>query len=477
MVSMVRERRIVSMPGAWLAEPMASAVHRLRAQRFKGPRTASASVMPTMVVPSRHSPCIKNSDVLSIPGFPAGADGGLSMNRTNSGPLGAGLVAANNPWPGLAAAIAATSIVGVTVGGVAPLLSLNLERLGVESTVSGLMGAVPALAMVSASAFVPIIIRRLGAAPSICSGCALAGAILLCFTALRYVPAWFVLRYVMALGMGLTFVVSETWINALAPAGKRGLVMGIYVALFCVGLSAGPLLIGFIGSEGNLPFVIIAMVTLLAILPISIASRSGAPDLRGHPTMPLRRAFVQASIVMIATFVNGAIWIAMLALLPIYGVRSGLAENQALQLLTAYAIGNIVLQLPLGRLLDRWSAPLVLALCGIAQLVGALALPFVVREASLAWPLLIIWGGTLGGIYTVAITMLGRTFATDQLTGAASAQALAFELGAIAGPLLAGIGMRIWNPDGMLIVIGTAGAALAYIGLRAHVALRPSPSR
>jgi predicted MFS family arabinose efflux permease len=84
--------------------------------------------------------------------------------------------------------------------------------------------------------------------------------------------------------------------------------------------------------------------------------------------------------------------------------------------------------------------------------------------------MLAIWGGSLGAVYTAALTMLGRIFATEQLTGASSAQSLAFEIGAVSGPLLAGIGMRAWNPDGMLIVIGAAGIFLACYGLRTYFA-------
>src|SRR5262245_49850472 len=157
-------------------------------------------------------------------------------------------------WLGLAAAIASASIVGIILSGIAPLLSLNLERLGVDSTWTGLMGATPSLAMISITAFLPLIIRRLGAAPSIYFGTALALAMLLLFPLIAYVPAWFLLRFVMGLGIGLTFVVSETWINAMAPPEKRGSVMGIYVSVLCAGLAAGPLLVGFTGSEGAFPF-------------------------------------------------------------------------------------------------------------------------------------------------------------------------------------------------------------------------------
>ena len=186
--------------------------------------------------------------------------------------------------------------------------------------------------------------------------------------------------------------------------------------------------------------------------------------------MPLRKAFGEAPLVMFATMICGAVWLAILALLPVYGVRSGVIQSQALYLLTAYVVGNIGFQLPLGRLLDRWSTPLVLATCGMLQLLGAVVLPFVVREGALAWPVLAIWGGSLGAVYTAALTMLGRIFATEQLTGASSAQSLAFEIGAVSGPLLAGIGMRVWNPNGMLTVIGAAGVFLACYGFRTYFA-------
>jgi MFS family permease len=383
---------------------------------------------------------------------------------------------ASNSWPGLAAAILTVATVGVTLSGIAPLLSLNLEHQGVDPAWNGLMGAIPSLAMISVSPFIPQIVRCLGAAQAIYASSMLAFAITLLFPFVDYLPAWFVMRFFMALGMGVALVISETWVNALAPAEKRGTVMGIYTSVFCIGLATGTLLISFVGSEGTTPFAVCAAF-LPSPDPTAIANRSGAPDFRHHPPMPLRQAFAQAPLVMFATLICGAVWISILALLPVYGVRSGMIQGQALFLLTAYVVGNIGFQIPFGRLLDRWSAPLILAACGIFQLLGAVTLPLVVREGALAWPVLAMWGATLGAVYTTALTMLGRTFTTEQLTGASSAQSLAFEIGAVSGPLLAGIGMRAWNPDGMLIVIGAAGMVLAYYGIRTYIAERSSSAR
>ena len=90
------------------------------------------------------------------------------MNEPDDGAR-AGVIAATNPWPGLAAAISAATIVGITYGGVVPLLSLNLEHLGVDPVWNGLMGAMPSAAMICLSAFIPLIVRRLVSGPgSLC---------------------------------------------------------------------------------------------------------------------------------------------------------------------------------------------------------------------------------------------------------------------------------------------------------------------
>jgi hypothetical protein len=99
-------------------------------------------------------------------------------------------------------------------------------------------------------------------------------------------------------------------------------------------------------------------------------------------------------------------------------------------------------------------------------------MPWALDGGVLAWLILLVWGGSLGGVYTTALTMLGRSFKTEQLSGANAAFAMAFEIGAVSGPLLVGLGMRLWDPNGMLIVIGFAGASLVWAGLGASGAWR-----
>ena len=84
-----------------------------------------------------------------------------------------------------------------------------------------------------------------------------------------------------------------------------------------------------------------------------------------------------------------------LALLPIWGVRTGLAPRRAAAaLLTALGLGSVALQLPIGVLSDRMARLGVLRLCALAGLAGAALLPLAARAGNLAiFAAVPLWGG------------------------------------------------------------------------------------
>ena len=369
---------------------------------------------------------------------------------------------------GLAAVIASVAAVAIIYSVAAPLIALNLERRGVSSTINGFLAAVPSIAVLTAGVFIPRLVQRVGAVNSIYLGTGLSVLALLLFPVLDQLAAWFVLRFVMGASIGLIWIVSETWVNGLAPEQSRGRIMGIYVAVLSAGSASGPLMVGLIGSQGSLPFVLSAAVLALAVLPIPFAKRNGgAPAFHRHTAMPLGDAVRRAPVAMTAALLHAAMWLCSMTLLPIYGVRAHLSEEQALLLLSALIVGGMIGQVPIGHLLDRWSAGKLLILAGLAQTAFAIALP-VIRDLDLIlWPAALVAGAFGGGIYTIALTILGRAFTTDELPSANTAFTMIWELGAFCGPILGGIAMQIWNPHGMLAVSGLGGLALILLGSRA----------
>jgi MFS family permease len=129
--------------------------------------------------------------------------------------------------------------------------------------------------------------------------------------------------------------------------------------------------------------------------------------------------------------------------------------------------GNILMQVPIGRLIDRLTAVRMLAICGLMGVGGCFALPAVAELGPVLWLVLAIWGGFIGGIYTVGLTLLGQAVPLARLASGNTAFIMVFEIGSLTGPPLAGVAMDLWNPYGMLaIVAAPLVVLLAYLGLK-----------
>ena len=361
----------------------------------------------------------------------------------------------------LAAAIGSIAVFGVGIGLAFPLLSLILEARGTESTLTGLSAAVAAIAVFIAPPLVPGLVRRFGLSRFMLACLVLDAVLFLLMKVFDNVWAWFPLRFGLgAVGGGL-FSASEAWISQVADDKNRGRVLGIYAAVLSLGFGAGPLLLPVTGFAGWAPFVANAVIVAVAALPILAGSRL-APDFGAKAAMSSFGLVRRMPVIALAIALYGLFEAAIMALLPVYGVRSGLAPSLASVMLTGIALGQIALQYPIGWLSDHWSRQGMLRLCTAAVGLGALALPFAVQAP---WPvvaLLFFWGGLAGGLYPVALTMVGERFRGSELVAANAAVVMLYGLGAVAGPALGGGAMDLWNPHGL-----PAAIALIFLAFTA----------
>jgi MFS family permease len=172
------------------------------------------------------------------------------------------------------AACAAIVVFGFAMGLMFPLLSLLLERQGYGDDVIGLNAGMSPIGILVFSAFIPLAARRFGARAVTLAAALASGVIFIGYKAMPSLEAWFVLRFIQGITVSTLFVLSESWIVTFADAGSRGRVVAIYAAALSASFGAGPLLIGLIGIEGWLPFVIGMAVLVAAMRPRGRPPRS-----------------------------------------------------------------------------------------------------------------------------------------------------------------------------------------------------------
>lgn len=345
-----------------------------------------------------------------------------------------------------------------------PLLSLIMERGGVDERVIGLLGAMPSVGLVVAAGFVGAINRRLGTYRQLLFSGLLGAAMFGVLGLFQYVPVWFVALFLMGCAIDGIFVICEGWVNSLASNHNRGRVIGIYGTVASLGLMTGPLILTFIGTRGATPFVVGVVCLLLFLVPITILRRH-VPAFEGEHTGGALGFLKLAPALVLAVLVFALFESTFSVLFPVYGTRAGLAEAEVTTAIAVLFGGYLCWQLPIGLLAERINARLLLIACAGGATVGALLLEHVIGNGPAFWVTLFVWGGLGAGVYTLALIELGQRFRGATLLAGNAAFGLAWGAGGIIGPATTGTLMSSFGPVALPAVFATLFAALAILGV------------
>jgi MFS family permease len=363
-------------------------------------------------------------------------------------------------WAAIAGVIATVSVFAIAQGLTYPLLSFILQRQGVSPAMIGLSAAMTPIGFIVSSPMVPMLAGRFGAGRTALT-CAALSALTLFLVGWTYnVYPWFLLRFLLGVVTNPLYILSETWVIALAPPARRGRIMGIYATVISMGFAAGPLCLLAVGTEGWPPFAVgigafvVCGACLASVLVRLPKADTGESHVSVWAFMPL------AGLLLFTVVVAAGFEQTVLALLPVYGVRYGISAFDMSALLTVLIAGNIAMQVPLGLLAERFSARLVRFACICFTVLGCALLPVLI-ETPLIWPCLFFWGAACYGIYTMCIVELGERFTGKTMVAGNAAFALMWGVGGIAMPPLSGAAMDLLGARGLPLMLGLVCLMLA----------------
>ncbi len=349
----------------------------------------------------------------------------------------------------ITAAILCITLVGIALSLSIPLLSFALESKGMSSTFIGLNTAMGGVATILLAPFVPRLASIMGVGTLLLCALVLGAITIMGFWYLGNVWLWFGLRFSYGMSLAVIFIMSEFWITAAAPERTRGLVMGVYATVLSLGFATGPILLTFMNVNSILPYATGALIFLGAILPVLLSARH-APSLQGEESQHSPVRFIgKVPAATLAAFIYGAVETGCMALLPVYGIRIGFTQNEAALVITAFALGNVLAQIPLGLVSDRFNRFKILIAIAVSGLLGALSLPFISTVPWLFYTVVAIWGGLCAGMYTVGLAYLSAKYSGADLAGANAAFVMLYSAGLTVGPALIGMGMDLYPPHGM----------------------------
>jgi MFS family permease len=380
-------------------------------------------------------------------------------------------VSPNNPAIGeprrtLLPVFAACAGIGLQAGVAIPLVPLALEQQGHDRLTIGIVSAAWAVGMLCFGMRIPELAARFGAVPAIV-GSVVAGALINCAYTVTSGPlTWGALTFLHGMIGGVPWVVSEIWMNVVAEESRRGRVMGIYAMLVALGLALGPLVLQVVGVYGPVPFLTGAGLSLLVAVPLLPQWRR-APRINVDRSGGFSAVIVLAPLAMFGAFACGFGEHVAFSFLPVYAVGAGVPAGTGALWLSAFVMGNVVLQWPIGWLADHADRRAVLAGCTLASALLVLGLSFVPALWAGTIAIVALWGGFSFSIYPVALALLGQRLKAGDIARGNTAFSMLYILGGLVSRPIAGAAMDVVGDPGLGWTLALCYGAATLAGLLA----------
>ena len=350
------------------------------------------------------------------------------------------------------------SISGFSQGLLLPLISIIFERDGVSASLNGFTATGIYVGTLLISPFVEAPLRRWGYKPIIIFGGALVIVSLLMFPFWKSVMFWFVLRLIIGIGDHMLHFSTQTWITSTASQATLGKSMAIYGLSFGVGFAVGPLFVRIIEISETLPFILSSVLCLIAWLLVFTVRNEKPMELKETAD---EKGFSRYLIVMkyawiafIPSFTYGFLESSLNTLYAVSALRIGLDVKLVSIILSAFAIGAIVTQLPLGTLGDRIGRSAVVT-GGLG--IGALLFLISVAFESNGYVLLALFacaGMVLGSMFSLGITYMADLTPKELLPTGNIICGMAFSIGSLVGPIIGGLYLDLVDASFLWLVVG-----------------------
>ena len=376
------------------------------------------------------------------------------------------------------ALVAAMAVVSITSSLNWPILSEALRNQGYSESMIGINAAAQFAGIILVALAAPRVIPALGFFKAIVLGLIVLAITLIALPTFRSFETWLVIRFLLGMGNSLLFTTGDTWMNHIVNDRVRGRWMGIYVTVGMAGWAVGPVLGAYLDPDTYWPFVwgllaiVVAAGLLLPTRRLDVRLRVSEQGV----ALGLVAVFLAAPTVLLASAMFGVVEGAMQSFAHLYtmDVLGAQFRQTGYAVIWVGSVAAVFFQYPIGWLADKFNRSWLLIACVLALMVSIILFPLFVEggrddwwqpRALALWAVVSIWGGSMGGIFTVGITLLGERFRDTELVSANAVFSVLFGVGGLLGPFLAGTAMSAVGPAGFPLSLVAAVAIYALFAL------------
>jgi MFS family permease len=299
-------------------------------------------------------------------------------------------------------------------------------------------------------------------------------------------PVWFCLRVINGFSIAALFVISESWINLYADQKNRGAYFSLYMLMTSLATLFAQLLVEAAGPNSPHLFQLVVGVILFGLvyarfvsgpwpaLRLPPATTVDAGNIHSGHRYGIWRLAALAPVTVVCVFQSGMTNMNVYTMTPIYAERVNLDAAFAVTLVTAFSLGGMLAQAPVGWLSDRMDRRVLLLLQGLAAagLCAAIAWPGL-RSQPLLYGLFFGYGAIALTIYPVGIAYANSQLDIRNMVSASGSLLLLYSIGNILTPGLSAQLMEQFTPQALFILLGS-GAFLVAVAACFSLLRRPA---
>lgn len=326
--------------------------------------------------------------------------------------------------------------------------SLRLEMEGISSEKIGIVTAALYAGILAGSLKIDRYISRVG---HVLSFITFASCLAVCILAQSlWLNPWFwsLLRFFSGICMGGVFIVIESWFLMKSPKEMRGQALSLYLGVLYFALSGGQLLIDFADPTTVYPFCLIALFLILSIIPIAFQKKSQPVLAKDSVRLKFQELIRLSPLGFLGGLISGMVLAITYGLIPIFAKEMGMSVSEVGSFMAVIIFGGFLFQWPVGKWADLQSRRKVIKWISFASAFLSLLMG-VITHYWLLFGLAFFFGGFAFTLYPVSMAYTCENVKENEIVAATGGFVLSYGIGAIAGPVLAPIGMQCFGLHGL----------------------------
>jgi len=330
----------------------------------------------------------------------------------------------------------------------------------------GLLGSAYFVGFGAGCFYGPHLLRRAGHIRVFTAMASIVSAVALGHGLISIPLPWWLMRGVTGFCFAVLYIVIESWLNEASTNETRGKVLSAYLVINLTVITIGQMMLTLDDpAEFNL-FALTSILVSLAVVPIALTA-ARAPRKIETVHLRIRKLFETSPIAFIGCvgvgLANGAFW----TLAPLFVQRAGYDVDSVALVMSATVLGGAIGQWPIGRLSDRMDRGTLLGWVALAA--GVLSVGVIVASAlSIGWLLIAAatWGALSFPLYAVAVAQANDHAQPSEYVEVSGGLLFAYAAGAVIGPLVATVFMKILEVGGLYVFAASVQVALAMFTYR-----------